>query len=125
MKDNKFSQTKRLKSFVYAINGIKTLVKEEHNSWIHLIAAGIVIIAAIYFKLNTYEWVAIIISIGVVFTTELVNTAIENIANFLTTENNSKIKIIKDLSAAAVLISALMSLIIGAIIFLPKIVKLA
>jgi diacylglycerol kinase (ATP) len=125
MKDNKFSLTKRLKSFVYAINGIKTLVKEEHNSWIHLIAAGIVIIAAIYFKLNTYEWVAIIISIGVVFTTELVNTAIENIANFLTTENNSKIKIIKDLSAAAVLISALMCLIIGAIIFLPKIVKLA
>jgi diacylglycerol kinase len=84
-----------------------------------------VIIAAIYFKLNTYEWVAIIISIGVVFTAELVNTAIENIANFLTTENNSKIKIIKDLSAAAVLISVLMSLIIGAIIFLPKILKLA
>lgn len=83
------------------------------------------IIAAIYFKLTTNEWAAIIISIGVVFTAELVNTAIENIANFLTTENNSKIKIIKDLSAAAVLISALMSLIIGAIIFLPKILKLA
>lgn len=125
MKDNKFSLTKRLKSFVYAINGIKTLVKEEHNSWIHLLAAGIVIIGANYFKLNTFEWVAIIISIGVVFTAELVNTAIENIANFLTTENNNKIKIIKDLSAAAVLISALMSLIIGAIIFLPKILKLA
>lgn len=125
MKDNKFSLTKRLKSFVYAINGIKTLVKEEHSSWIHLLASGIVIIAAIYFKLNTNEWAAIIISIGVVFTAELVNTAIENIANFLTTENNSKIKIIKDLSAAAVLISALMSLIIGAIIFLPKILKLA
>lgn len=125
MKDNKFSLTKRLKSFVYAINGIKTLVKEEHMSWIHLLAAGIVIIAAIYFKLNTYEWAAIIISIGVVFTAELVNTAIENSANFLTTENNSKIKILKDLSAAAVLISALMSLIIGVIIFLPKILKLA
>jgi len=57
-----------------------------------------------------------------VLTAEIINTAIENIADFLTIENNNKIKTIKDLSAAAVLISALTALIIALIIFLPKII---
>jgi diacylglycerol kinase len=122
MKNRKFSISKRLKSFVFAFNGLKILFKEEHNSRIHLVATGFVIIASIFFELNTYEWIAIIFSIGLVFIAEIFNTAIENIADFLTTENNNKIKIIKDLSAAAVLISALTALTIGLIIFLPKII---
>ena len=121
MKGKKFSISKRLKSFVFAFNGLKILFSEEHNARVHLIATIIVISASIFYKLNTYEWIAIIFSIGIVFITELFNTAIENIADFLTTEKNDKIKIIKDLSAAAVLISALISFTIGLIIFIPKI----
>lgn len=121
MKNKKFSITKRLKSFVFAFNGLKILFKEEHNSRIHLIATIIVIFVSIFFELNTFEWIAIIFSIGLALSAEIINTAIENIANFLTIENNNKIKIIKDLSAAAVLISALTAFTIGLIIFLPKI----
>lgn len=121
MNDNKFSLSKRLKSFVFAFNGLKILFKEEHNSRIHFFAMGVVISASIFFELNTYEWLAIIFSVGLVFVAEIFNTAIENIADFLTTEKNNKIKAIKDLSAAAVLISALTAVAIGLIIFLPKI----
>jgi diacylglycerol kinase len=121
MKNKAFSISKRLKSFVFAFNGLKILFSEEHNARLHLIAAILVISASIFYKLNTYEWIAVIFSIGIVFIAEIFNTAIENIADFLTTEKNEKIKIIKDLSAAAVLISALTSFTIGLIIFLPKI----
>jgi undecaprenol kinase/diacylglycerol kinase (ATP) len=121
MKKINFSITKRIKSFGFAFNGLRILFKEEHNSRIHFFAIVIVIIAAILFKLNTYEWISIIFSIGLVITAEIINTAIENIADFLTTDKNDNIKRIKDLSAAAVLISAMTALLIGLIVFLPKI----
>jgi diacylglycerol kinase len=124
MKNKGFSISKRLKSFVFAFNGLKILFKEEHNSIIHLIVTVLVITASIYFELNTYEWIAVIFSIGLVFTAEIMNTAIENIADFLTTEKNDKIKIIKDLSAAAVLVSTITAVTIGAMIFLPKLMAL-
>lgn len=121
MKNKEFSIKKRVKSFVFAFNGLKILFKEEHNSRIHLAATVIVIFASLFFELNTYEWIAIVFSIGLVLSAEIINTAIENIADFLTIENNNKIKVIKDLSAAAVLISTLTAFTIGLIIFLPKI----
>ncbi|HMR19981.1 MAG TPA: diacylglycerol kinase family protein [Sphingobacterium sp.] len=121
MKDKNFSIVKRLRSFAFAFNGLRILCKEEPNAIIHFIAAVIVIIASILFDLNAYEWVAIFFSIGLVVTTEIINTVIENIADLLTTEKNDKIKKIKDLSAAAVLISAITALSIGLIVFLPKI----
>lgn len=123
MKNDEFSISKRLKSFVFAYNGLKVLFKEEQNSRIHIVATCLVISASIFFELKACEWIAVIFSIGLVFTAEIINTAIENIADFLTTEKNNKIKVIKDLSAAAVLISALTALTIGLIIFLPKILS--
>ena len=123
MKNKKFSIAKRLKSFVFAFNGLKILFREEHNALIHLVATVIVITASIVFDLNTYEWIAVIFSIGFVLTAEIFNTAIENIADFLTTEKNEKIKKIKDLSAAAVFMSAITALVIGLMIFLPKIIR--
>ncbi|HBG71202.1 MAG: diacylglycerol kinase [Bacteroidetes bacterium GWF2_43_63] len=121
MEEKRFSIAKRIKSFVFAFNGLRILFKEEHNSRIHLFATIIVLTAAIIFDVNTYEWIAIILSIGLVITAEIINTAIENIADYLTTDKNEKIKKIKDLSAAAVLISAMTAFIIGLIVFLPKI----
>jgi diacylglycerol kinase len=123
MKPNKFSIAKRLKSFLFAFNGIRILIKEEHNSRIHLMATAIVIIAALLFKLNAYEWIAIVFSIGLVITVEIMNTVIEHVADFISPDKNEKIKKIKDLSAAAVLVSSITSLIIGLIVFLPKILK--
>lgn len=121
MKQRKFSFIKRLNSFSHAYNGLKILLKEEHNSRIHFIAAIAVITASFLFKINFYEWIAVIFSIGFVIVLEIINSVIENIADFISPEKHEKIKWIKDLSAAAVLISALTALVIGLIIFIPKI----
>ena len=103
---------KRLNSFFYAFNGLRILIKEEHNSWIYFIAIIGAIIASLLFKINRYEWIAITFSIGLVISLEIINSAIENIADFISPGKNERIKRIKDLSAAAVLISALTALII-------------
>ncbi|MEO5500957.1 MAG: diacylglycerol kinase family protein [Ginsengibacter sp.] len=120
MKQNKFSINKMLKSFVYAFNGLWLLLKEEQNARIHFVASVIVILAGFYFGLNAYEWMAILFSIGLVITVEIINTAIENIADFISPGKNEHIKTIKDISAAAVLISAIVAVSIGLIVFLPK-----
>ncbi|MDR0506055.1 MAG: diacylglycerol kinase family protein [Dysgonamonadaceae bacterium] len=119
-KDQAFSIVKRLNSFKYAFNGLKILIKEEHNSRIHLFAAIIAIISGFIFHISEYEWIAVILCIAAVFALEIINSAVENIADFVSPEKHDKIKKIKDLSAAAVLIVAVASTITGLIIFLPK-----
>ena len=110
----------RLRSFRYAVAGLITLFREEHNSWIHLLAAVIVISAGFYFNVSSYEWVAIIFAIGSVFVTEIINTSIENLSDVISPEKSESIKKVKDLAAAAVLISAIIALIVAAVIFIPK-----
>ncbi len=124
MKNKKFSIKKRLTSFQYAINGLKILVRNEHNSRIHTVAMIVAIILGIILKISNIEWVTIIIVIGFVFSVEIINSSIENLADFVSPNYNEIIKKVKDLSAAAVLISALVSLIVGIIIFIPKIIEL-
>jgi len=119
--NKKFSIKKRLASFQYAFNGLKILIKEEHNARIHLFVACCVWIAGMAFKISANEWLAIIFCIGWVIALELINSAIENTADFISKEKNETIKKIKDLSAGAVLVAAITSAIIGLIIFLPKI----
>lgn len=112
--------THRIQSFKYAFQGFAPVFAKEKNIYIHSIAAIIVIIAGFIFHISTIEWIAIIISIGVVFICEFFNSAIEKLADFVSIEKHDSIKKIKDISAAAVLISAIMALCIGIIIFLPK-----
>lgn len=120
----KFSLLKRLESFKYAFNGLKVVLKEEHNARIHLVGAVLVSIAGIYFKLSSWEWVAIVLCIGAVMAMEIINSAVENVCDHVSPEKNDHIGKAKDLSAAAVLITALSALIVGLIIFIPKIVTL-
>ncbi len=124
MKQEKFSIIKRLKSFIFALNGLKILILEEHNARIHLVAALCVIIAGIVLRIANVEWIAIIFAIGFVFALETINSAIENLADFISPEKNDQIKKIKDLSAAAVLISAITAIFIGLIVFIPKLITL-
>jgi undecaprenol kinase/diacylglycerol kinase (ATP) len=121
MKQKKFSLKSRLQSFQYAFNGFKTLFSEEHNSRIHLFITVIVVLLGFYFQLSNPEWIFITICIAFVFFAELLNSSIENIADFISPEKHPTIKKVKDLAAAAVLVSAISSVIIGLIIFLPKI----
>lgn len=124
MKQQKFSIKKRLISFKFAFNGLKILFKEEHNARIHLFATFCVITAGFIFDVSAHEWIAIIFAVGMVITLEIINSSIENIADFISPEKHDKIKKIKDLAAAGVLMSAVTALIIGLIIFIPEILEL-
>ena len=123
-KGNDFSLMSRLKSFSCAINGFKILVREEHNARIHLIAAILVIVLGFVFQINMFEWVCIVFSIGLVFAFELINSALENIADFVSDEKHILIKKAKDMAAGAVLSASITAFVIGIIIFLPKLLKL-
>ncbi len=125
MKTNQpFSISKRLKSFSFAFNGLKILVQEEHNAWIHIFVAVCVLIAGFLLQISIIEWIIIVLCIGLVFALELINSAIENLADFVSPQKNEIIKKVKDLSAAAVLIAAFCSVIVGLVVFLPKIIML-
>jgi diacylglycerol kinase len=124
MNTSSFSIKKRIKSFGYAINGIKILIRCEHNARIHLIVAICTIMAGIVLGISNGEWIAIVFAIGFVFAMETINTSIEHIADFVCPQQNAKIKIVKDLTAAGVLISAFIALTIGGIVFIPKIIGL-
>ncbi|MRJ10968.1 diacylglycerol kinase family protein [Ornithobacterium rhinotracheale] len=110
----------RIKSIGFAIEGFLTLIKEP-NVKVHIFASILVIIFGFYFEITTVEWGIIIFCIALVLSLEAINTAIENIADFISPQKNNKIKIIKDVSATAVLIVAIGTFIIGLIIFIPKI----
>lgn len=118
------SLKKRLKSFVYAFNGIVYTFKSQHNFIIHISLTIIALILGYFLQISTIEWVAIVIVIILVLTMELFNTAVEEIVNLVSPEKNKLAGIIKDVSAGAVLVSAIGALITGFIIFLPKLLVL-
>lgn len=111
---------KRAASFRYAFTGLQELLKSTPNAVIHLIMAIIAIGLGFYFSINTSEWIAIIIVIGLVLSLEAINTSIEGFADLISREHNNDIKRIKDISAGAVLIAALAAFVVGVLIFLPK-----
>jgi diacylglycerol kinase len=111
----------RSRSFKYAFAGIIHTFRTQPNVWIHALAMIIVVFAGFLLKISLIEWTLVIIAIGVVITTEILNTAIEKLVDLVSPERQEKAGIVKDLSAAAVLIASFMALIIGCIIFIPKI----
>ncbi len=120
MRNEPFTIRKRLRSFKYAANGIYLLISREHNAWIHCFAAICVTIAGIMVRLSAAEWIAIILSIGMVLAAEAVNSSIERLADFVTEEQRDAIKQTKDLAAGSVLILAIAAAAVGLIIFIPK-----
>ena len=110
----------RLKSFQYAFAGLAVMFRRQPNFIIHLIMAALAIIMAWYFQISKWEWLWIVLSIGLVLSAEIFNSAIENLTDLVEPEQNPKAGKVKDLAAAAVLIAAITTLIIGLIIFLPR-----
>lgn len=119
-----FSIKKRLKSFGYAINGLITLLKSEHNTWIHLFATMVVIIAGFIFHISVLSWFMIVVAIALVWITEAINTAIESIVDLVSPEFHPLAKKAKDVAAAAVLIAAIIAVIIGFIVVYNETVHL-
>ena len=99
-------------------------MKNERNARIHLLAALIVIVLGIGLNISFPEWCLIIIVTGFVFMAELFNTALEALSDIVDPEWNEKIRKVKDYAAASVLISAIVSVIVGGLIFIPKILDL-
>jgi diacylglycerol kinase len=122
-KNNRFRMIDRIKSVGYAVEGVKTFFKTQHNAWIHLFFALIVLIAGILMKVNLNEWCWLVVSIGLVYITEMINTAVEFLTDLVSPQIHPLAKKVKDVSAAAVLIAAVTSVIIGLIIFVPKFLK--
>ncbi|MDN3588705.1 diacylglycerol kinase family protein [Pedobacter aquatilis] len=120
MSNKKFSLKDRIKSFGYAFNGLKLFFYTEHNARIHLLAAILALAISFWLKISSLEWVAIIGIIILVFIAEIFNSSIEKLADVVSPEINPKIKIVKDLAAGAVLIAAIFAVIVGLIIFYPK-----
>lgn len=120
----RFSLSERIKSFKYAFAGLKTLFVEEHNARIHLLAAVSAMVLGLVLKISAYEWIFLVGAISLVFISELFNTSLEALADFVSPEKHPQIKKVKDLAAAAVFISAFTALITGIILFLPKIINL-
>lgn len=115
-----FSLLRLIKSLGYALAGLKILIREEQNYLVHLTAASLALAAGWWFKISAGEWIAVVLSIQLVLSLETINTVIENVADLISTERSEAIKRIKDLAAASVLISAIAALVIGLIIFVPK-----
>ena len=110
-----------IKSFGWAFNGLKDCILHEKNFRIQYILALLVVIAGIFFSLSATEWMIILLCFSVVLSFEIINSAIEKLCDLVSPDFNLTIKKVKDMSASAVLLSAIISFIIGCIIFLPKI----
>ena len=116
---------KRLfKSFSYAIKGLIKTFKEEQNLRIQAIAGLAVLCLAWFFKIDRIEWVLLVAVIFLVIIVEIINSAIERVADVLKPRIDSYVKEIKDIMAAAVMIASLAAVIIGIIILAPYFVDL-
>lgn len=112
-----------LKSLSHAIHGLREAT-DERNMRFHLVATLCIIVLGFAVHLTLYEWCMVSSAIAAVLVCELINTAIECICDFITTDYSIQIKRIKDLSAASVLIASVYALLIALLIFIPKILHL-
>ncbi|MBN1168462.1 diacylglycerol kinase family protein [Candidatus Woesebacteria bacterium] len=114
-----------IKSFKYAFTGLKTAITREPNFRIHLTITTIVLIMAILLQLDFSEFALLAFTIFFVLILELLNTMLEALVNLVSPEIRPEAKVAKDVSAAMVLLAAMMSVIIGLFLFIPKFLEFA
>lgn len=109
-------------SFMCAFKGLIYIFKTEKNFRFHIIFTILILISSLFLKLSFIELSIILIMIGIVLALEILNTIIENIMDFLCKDYNLNVKIIKDMASGVVLVSAFIAIIVGLLIFIPKII---
>ncbi|PIP57766.1 diacylglycerol kinase [Candidatus Woesebacteria bacterium CG22_combo_CG10-13_8_21_14_all_39_10] len=109
-----------VKSFKFAADGIKEAFQSEKNMKVHSLLMVLAIALGIVLKLSSVEWAILTITIGLVLISEFINTSLEQIVDLVSPEKQEKAKIAKDVAAAGVLVSAIVAVLIGALLFLPK-----
>lgn len=113
----------RLASFKYAFEGWWHVIRTQQNAWIHALASILAILFSFWLKISGIEWALVIIAIAFVWTAEFFNTALEAIVDLTTQDHHPLAKAAKDVSAAAVLIAALMSVVIGLLVLGPPLLE--
>ena len=109
----------RLLSFRYALHGWWYVIRSQRNAWIHAIFSCAVLIMALWLRLNAQEYAILILTITIVWTAEFLNTALEAVVDLASPHHQPLAKVGKDVGAAAVLIAALSSILIGLLIIGP------
>ena len=113
--------TNRLKAFLYAWKGVVIFFTQERSALIHGLAAIVVVLAGFYFDVSATEWLVLILTIALVISMEIMNTAVEEIVDLFHPEQDPKAGKIKDIAAGAVFVTAAAAIVVALIIFLPKI----
>lgn len=111
-------------SFRHALRGLKYVMSSERNARIHLSLAVLALCASIVLRIGLEEWLFVIISITLVFFAEIANTAIEKTLDIVSPENNYQVKIIKDMCAAGVLVTAFSAVLVALVVFVPRVIIL-
>ena len=109
--------------FIYALRGLWIAIIEEQSLWIHIFVVLMVIGFGIYFHVSLTDWAILVITFAVVISFEILNTSIESLVDMIAFEYNLKVKKIKDIAAAATLVSALFSVVVGLLIFVPLFIE--
>ena len=111
-------------SFQNAFKGIWTAITTQTNLRIHFLVASVIIGLSVYFEVTNTELLVLMLTIGMVMITEMINTSIEFVCDAVTLDHNEYIKLAKDVAAGSVLMSAIFASLIGIIIFVPKIIHI-
>lgn len=119
-----FGFTGRIRSFKYAFRGIGTMIRTQHNAWIHAIATAAVVLAGFFWRIERQDWNWIILAIVSVWTAEALNTAFEFLVDVTNPTFHPLVRKAKDVAAGAVLITAVGSVIIGVLILGPHLVNI-
>ena len=109
-----------IKSFGNAFKGLWVLFSTQRNAIIHLCLMGLAVILGVLLKISFTEWAIIVLSSGMVIAAESFNTALEKLSDTIHPERNKGIGSAKDIAAGSVLITAIAALVVGIIIFIPK-----
>ena len=123
MKNRDYQNTSFKKSVTHAIEGLKTIIRDEKNFRRDLAIAAVVIVFGLRLKISHSDWIAISLVISMVFISEAMNSVIEAICDTVSAEYKVNIKYAKDVAAGAVLISAIVSIITGLLVFVPYILE--
>ena len=121
MKNNATGIKKYIKSFRYAFAGIADLVRSQFHAKVHIVGAVLAIAFGIFFQISPKEWCIIVLCIGLVLSSEAMNTAVEYIVDMVSPDYHELAGKAKDVAAGAVLLVAMAAAVVAAIIFLPKI----
>ena len=111
----------RLHSFRHSVRGIKVFLQEP-NALIHVALAAVAVALGVYFQISTMEWVAVVLAISMVLGAEAMNTGIEKAVDLASPDWHATAGQAKDVAAAAVLICSIGAAVVGALIFVPKLV---